>query len=680
MANTNMRIGPGMGPRGGRNMGVRKMPKGGMKTIGRLLKYVVADNKWTLIVVLMCIIVTSATTLTSTLFTRTLIDEYILPYTLVDNPDLTPLAEALTKLGLILCVGIACAYLHNRLMINVSQGTLKRLRLDTFKHMQFLPLKYFDMRAHGDIMSVFTNDIDSLRHMISTLPQLFSSVITIILTLTSMVVLSLPLTLLTVAMSLIMIVTTRWLGKRSFTYFSAQQHDMGKMNGYIEEMLSGQKVVKTFCREDKTIQDFRELNDQLRWSACNANRVANVVMPVNGNLANLIYVMAAILGALLALQMGMNSDGTVQGLISTASGRIANGSTNSLWALSVGTLVSFLTLIKNFTRPVSEVSNQINGVINAVASATRVFTLMDAKEETDDIATVSLVNVNENPDGTLTETSARTNIWAWKLQEENGKLVRQRGEIDFTNVDFAYPSTSDDGSETTGKQVLFNIDIDTDAGQKIALVGGTGAGKTTLANLLTRFYDVNFGRILYDGIDVRKIRRGDLRRSIGVVLQETKLFTDTVLENIRYGRLEASDEECMDAARRVGAHDFICRLAQGYQTRLSAAGGCLSQGERQLIALARAAVAAAPALILDEATSSIDTRTELLVQRGMDQLMAGRTTYVIAHRLSTVRDADCIMVMERGHIVEHGKHGDLMAQHGAYYTLVTGSDSLGGRA
>ena len=658
------------GPRGPRNMGIAKMPAGGWKLIGRMLGYVTTNYKWSLALVLACILITSVTTLTSTLFTRTLIDDYILPLTQMAEPDFAPLTRALTTLALVLIVGVACSYLHSRLMINVSQGTLKRLRLDTFSHMQRLPLKYFDTHAHGDVMSVYTNDIDSLRNMISTLPHLFSSVVTIVLTFTSMVVLSLPLTVLTLAMSALMMFTTRWLGKRSYTFFSAQQQDIGNMNGYIEEMLNGQKVIKTFCHEEKAIDGFSELNGKLRSSAYNANRVANIVMPVNGNLSNLTYVMAAVLGAMLALNIGLSGRPTVDSLMALSSGRATD---SSLWALSVGTLVSFLTLIKNFTRPVSEVSNQINGIINATAAARRVFALIDADEETDGKASVSLVNVKEQADGSLSESPEPTGLWAWKM--DGGRLVRQRGEIDFSNVDFAYPAIGADGQEERGNQVLFDIDIDTDAGQKIALVGGTGAGKTTIANLINRFYDIDEGTIRYDGIDISTIARGDLRRSIGVVLQETRLFTGTVMENIRYGRLEATDEDCINAAKLVHAHDFISRLAEGYQTQLTASGGNLSQGERQLIAIARAAVASPPALILDEATSSIDTRTESLVQRGMDALMHGRTTYVIAHRMSTIRNSDCIMVMDHGRIVARGKHEELMKLKGTYYQLVTGVDS-----
>ena len=668
MARTTMNMGPG-GPRGGRNMGIAKMPKGGTKLIMRLLRYVAENYKWSLGAVMICIVITSAATLTSTLFTKTLIDDYILPLTKVSNPDFHPLATALMKLAAVLIVGAACSYLHSRLMINVSQGTLKRLRFDLFSRMQRLPIKYFDTHAHGDIMSVYTNDVDTLRQMISSVPHLFSSIVTIVLTFTSMVVLSLPLTLLTVLMSFIMIYTTRRLGKMSFKYFSAQQQNLGQMNGYIEEMLTGQKVVKTFCHEREALQGFQELNTRLRDSACNANKVANIVMPVNGNLSNLIYVMAAIFGAMLALKFS--------GTISSSSE--AQGTTMFSF-LTVGTLVSFLTLIKNFTRPVSEISNQINSIINAVAGARRVFDLMDAQPEDNGQATVTLVNAKENTDGTLEETKERTGIWAWKVtstsaSHENGDthLVRQRGEVDFFGVDFSYPVIDSDGQEILGKQVLFDIEMDTDAGQKIALVGGTGAGKTTITNLINRFYDIQDGRILYDGINIRDIRRDELRRSLGMVLQETHLFTGTVMDNIRYGRLEATDEECIAAARLVHAHDFICRLANGYQTMLSADGGNLSQGERQLIAIARAAVANPPALILDEATSSIDTRTERMVQQGMDSLMAGRTTFVIAHRLSTIRNADWIMVMDHGRIIERGNHQQLMERKGRYYQLYTGN-------
>ncbi len=648
MPKPTLNIGPGHGPRGGRNMGVAKMPEGGMKLIGRVLRYVARDYKWSLAAVLVCIVVTSATTLTSTLFTRTLIDDYILPLTQSPAPDFGPLARALTTLALVLLFGAACSYLHSRLMINVGQGTLRNLRTALFSRMQQLPIKYFDTHSHGNIMSVYTNDVDTLRQMVSSMPSLFSSVVTIVLTFTSMVVLSVPLTALAVVMSMLMVWTTRQLGKRSFTHFSAQQASLGQMNGFVEEMLTGQKVVKTFCREQAALDEFSQLNNQLRDSACNANKVANIVMPVNGNLSNLIYVMTAIIGATLVLSFPQSP-------------------------LSVGTVVAFLTLIKNFTRPVSEISNQVNSIINAVAGARRVFDLMDAKPEADDHAEVTLVNVSMEADGSLRETKEQTGLWAWR-KPHNGQaeLIRQQGEVDFFGVDFSYPAIADDGTETLGRQVLYDIEMDTDAGQKIALVGGTGAGKTTITNLINRFYDIQQGQIHYDGIDIRDIRRQDLRRSLGMVLQDTHLFTGTVIDNIRYGRLEATDEECIAAAKLVHAHDFISRLAQGYHTPLGGDGSNLSQGERQLIAIARAAVANPPALILDEATSSIDTRTERLVQQGMDSLMQGRTTFVIAHRLSTIRNADWIMVMENGRIIERGNHRQLMALKGKYYQLYTG--------
>lgn len=653
-------MGPGgRGGHGGRNMGIAKMPKGGTKIIFRLLKYVAVNYKWSLLTVMVCILITSATTLTSTLFTRTLIDDYILPLTKMDNPDFNPLAHALENLAIVLVIGALCSYIHSRLMINVSQGTLKRLRIDVFSHMQKLPIKYFDTHAHGNTMSVYTNDIDTLRQMISSIPNLFSSLVTITLTFTSMVVLSLPLTILTVIMSFVMIYTTRLLGSRSSKFFYAQQTNLGNMNGFIEEMLTGQKVVKIFCREDQVATHFEQLNEQLRSSTFNANRVANIVMPVNGNLSNLIYVMTAILGSMLVLKFAAVT-------FPANDNRILL----HLFPLSVGTLVSYLTLIKNFTRPVSEVSNQINSIINAVAGAIRVFELLDAKTEKDYDANVVLVNVKTEKDGSLSETKEQTGIWAWK---DGNKLIRQRGEVDFFGVDFSYPVLQEDGKETLGKQVLFDIEMDTDYGQKIALVGGTGAGKTTITNLINRFYDIQDGRILYDGININRIQRNELRRSLGMVLQETRLFTGTVIDNIRYGRLDASDEECISAAKLVHADDFICRLPEGYQTQLTGDGGNLSQGERQLIAIARAAVANPPALILDEATSSIDTRTEQLVQKGMDSLMNGRTTFVIAHRLSTIRNADWIMVMDKGRIIERGNHEQLLAKKGKYYQLYTGN-------
>ncbi|MEE3384085.1 MAG: ABC transporter ATP-binding protein [Prevotella sp.] len=658
------------GPRGPRNHGKVKMPEGGMKTIGRLVKYVLKNYRFSLAAVMVCIVVTSFTTLASTLFTRSLIDDYILPLTKQAQPDFSPLAQALTTLGAVLIVGAICSYLHSRLMINVSQGTMKRLRNDLFSHMEKLPIKYFDSNAHGDIMSIYTNDVDTLRQMISqSLPNVFSSLITITITFGSMLMLSWPLALLVLVLTLTMVYTTKSLSARSANHFVAQQQSLGQMNGFIEEMLTGQKVVKTFCHEDEAIEQFQKLNESLRSNTNEANRVANIIMPINGNLSNLIYVLCAVFGALIALNQ-----------ISLSTLHLT---------ITIGTLVSFLTLIRNFTQPVSQVSNQINSVVMAVAGASRVFRLMDEKPEDDENADVTLVNAIENADGTLTETEQTTGIWAWK-HTENGKtiLTRQRGEVDFSHVDFSYPQneltskqvneltskqvnklTSKQVNKLTSKQVLFDINLDTDAGQKIAIVGGTGAGKTTLMNLITRFYDIEHGSILYDGIPINRICRKDLRRSLGMVLQETHLFTGTVMENIRYGRITATDEECIEAAKKTGAHDFICRLADGYQTMLRGDGGNLSQGERQLLAIARTAVANPPALILDEATSSIDTHTEQLVQKGMDSLMQGRSTFVIAHRLSTIRNSDSIVVMQHGRIAERGTHEALLELGGIYHQL-----------
>ena len=640
------------GPRGPRNHGKVKMPEGGMKTIGRLVKYVLKNYRFSLAGVMVCIVVTSFTTLASTLFTRSLIDDYILPLTKQAQPDFSPLAQALMTLGAVLLVGAICSYLHSRLMINVSQGTMKRLRSDLFSHMEKLPIKYFDSNAHGDIMSIYTNDVDTLRQMISqSLPNVFSSIITICITFGSMIMLSWPLALLVLVLTLTMVFTTKSLSARSANHFIAQQQSLGKMNGFIEEMLTGQKVVKTFCHEDEAIEQFQQLNESLRSNTNDANRVANIIMPINGNLSNLIYVLCAVAGALIALN---------QLSFSTLH-----------FTITIGTLVSFLTLIRNFTQPVSQVSNQINSVVMAVAGASRVFKLMDEQPENDEDADVTLVNATENADGILMETDKTTGVWAWK-RVENGKdiLTRQRGEVDFSHVDFAYPVSPD---SQKAKQVLFDINLDTDAGQKIAVVGGTGAGKTTLMNLITRFYDIDSGTILYDNIPIKRICRKDLRRSLGMVLQETHLFTGTVMENIRYGRLTATDEECIKAAKMTGAHDFISRLADGYQTMLRGDGGNLSQGERQLLAIARTAVANPPALILDEATSSIDTHTEQLVQRGMDSLMRGRSTFVIAHRLSTIRNSDSIVVMQHGRIAERGTHDALLDLEGIYYRLYTGN-------
>ena len=576
-------------------------------TITRMLAFVVGHYRWAIAVVLLCVFVASLTSLVSSLFTKTLIDDYIVPLTQADNPQYQSLEQTLFKLALILLLGTICSYAYNRLMIHISQGTMLRLRKTIFEKMQRLPVSYFDQRSHGDIMSVYTNDVDSLRQMISTaMAQVFSSVITIVATFTSMIVLSIPLTGVSVLMAIVMMISTTSLGKRSRSFFRTQQQHLARVNGFIEEMMTGQKVIKTFCHEDQAIREFEEINEQLRSSACNANRMANIVMPVNGGISNFGFVSLAVIGAIIAL--------------------------NEWTGLTLGTIVAFLQLNKSFTRPISQVSQQINSILNASVGAERVFALGDEAPEVD---------------------------------EGRTELTNPKGDVDFKDVDFGYVAE---------KQVLFDIDINTNPGQKIAFVGGTGAGKTTIINLINRFYEIQGGRILYDGVPITEISKRSLRQGMSIVLQETHLFSGTILDNIRYGKLNATDEECVQAARLVGADDFIRRLANGYQTVLRGDGGNLSQGERQLLAIARAAVSNPPVLILDEATSSIDTRTETLVQRGMDTLMQGRTTFIIAHRLSTVRNADQIIVLDAGRIIEQGSHEQLLALKGRYYQLYTGNE------